>query len=187
MGLNIQIMNNIKRNTLEISLLGFLLEDPKHGYEIHKELSDLAGIGEVWRVKIGKLYSILKKLESGGFIQSKTSHEGNRPPKNTFNLTEKGKETFFEWIDTPINHGRDFRILFNEDLFYIESELFDGKKLINKQLAVCEIWKKRFTSESKEMKNNKTFLKLVKAYRCSQIDGYINWLEWCRDVIGEEV
>ena len=64
--LNIQSVNNMENVDLEIALLGFLFEKAKHGYELYKEISDPVGIGGVWRVKIGKMYSMLKKLESRG-------------------------------------------------------------------------------------------------------------------------
>jgi DNA-binding PadR family transcriptional regulator len=38
---------------LEISLLGFLYEQPMQVNELYKEISDLSVFGFVWRVKMG--------------------------------------------------------------------------------------------------------------------------------------
>jgi DNA-binding PadR family transcriptional regulator len=179
-------MNNMENADLEIALLGFLLKGPKHGYELHKEISDPLGIGGVWRVKIGKMYSMLRKLESRCFIRASSERDGNRPLKNTFFLTKQGKNIFSKWMRTPIKHGRDIRILFLLKIYFIKrSELFNGKDLILKQKAECEIWKERFTTVTQERNGENSFNSFVRKYRSSQIDGFINWLDWCGREIGE--
>ena len=35
--------------TIEYALLGFLRQQPRHGYEIYQQLSDPTGLGLVWR------------------------------------------------------------------------------------------------------------------------------------------
>ena len=89
MNMNIHTLNNMENADLEKALLGFLYKGPKHGYELFKEISNPMEIGEVWRVKIGKMYSMLKKLESQDFIRATSEQDGNRPPKNTFFITIK--------------------------------------------------------------------------------------------------
>ena len=62
--------------TTEHALLGFLHQQPTHGYEIHRRLSDSEGLGLVWHVKQNKLYALLAKLESKGYVT--TADAGNR-------------------------------------------------------------------------------------------------------------
>jgi len=122
--MNIHTLNNMENSDLEIALLGFLFNNSKHGYELYKEISNPMGIGGVWRVKIGKMYAMLKKLESQDFIRATSERDGNRPSKNTFFLTIQGKNIFKKWMITPIKHGRDLRILFFiEDLFYKKNRI----------------------------------------------------------------
>lgn len=188
MCLNIQTMNSMENKDLEKSLLGFLLEGPKHGYELFKEISSSKGIGGVWRVKIGKMYSMLKKLESQGLIRATTQQDGNRPPKNTYFLTIQGENSFKEWMRAPIKHGRDLRILFLLKIYFIrKSKLFDGKVLILNQKAECENWKEHYESILQERNGKNSFNWFVRKYRSSQIDGFINWLDWCGEVISEEI
>lgn len=178
--LNIHPLNNMENNDLEIALLGFLFEGPKHGYELHKEISDPAGIGGVWRVKIGKMYSIFKKLESKGFIRATSGRDGNRPPKNIFFLTKQGKSIFNKWMRSPIKHGRNLRILFLLKIYFIKRiESVNGKDLILIQKAECENWKERYRPDLQENKGENSFIWFVQKYRLSQIDGFINWLDWC--------
>jgi len=178
----------MKNTDLEKALLGFLFKGPKHGYELYKEISGPIGIGGVWQVKIGKLYSMLKKLESQGLIRATSQQDGNRPPKNTYFLTLRGKNSFKEWMKTPIKHGRDLRILFLIKIYFIKnSGLFNGKVLILKQKAECENWKRHYKSFPQERNSENSFSWFVRKYRSSQIDGFINWLDWCEDAISEEI
>jgi DNA-binding PadR family transcriptional regulator len=180
-------MNNMENADLEIALLGFLFEKAKHGYELYKEISDPVGIGRVWRVKIGKMYSMLKKLESQGLIQATSGQDGNRPPKSTYFLTRQGKNIFNKWMITPIKHGRDLRILFLIKIYLMrKDELLYKKDLILKQKAECENWKDRYKLNSQERDDENSFNCFVRKYRLSQIDGFVNWLDWCGKEIGEK-
>ena len=186
MGVNIHSMNNMENADFEIALLGFLYKGPKHGYELHKEISNPMGIGGVWRVKIGKMYSMLKRLESQGFIRPTSRKDGNRPPKNIYSLTLQGKKEFNKWMRTPITHGRDLRILFLMKIYFIKkSKLYDRKDLILLQKAECENWKERFKPVTQGRNGEKSFNWFVRKYRLSQIDGFIKWLDWCGKEIGE--
>ena len=185
--MNIHLLNDMENADLEIALLGFLFKGPKHGYELHKDISNPMGIGGVWRIKIGKMYSMLKKLESKGFISATSEQDGNRPPKNTFLLTKLGKYIFNEWMRTPIKHGRDLRILLLMKIYFLKrSGLFNGEDLILKQKAECENWKERYKPGLQDRNGEKPFNWFVRKYRSSQIDGFINWLDWCREAISEE-
>jgi len=185
--MNIHTMNNMENADLEIALLGYLFEGPKHGYELYKEISDPMGIGGVWRVKIGKMYSMFKNLESQGFLSATSERDGNRPSKNTFLLTNKGKNIFNKWMRAPIKHGRDLRILFLMKIYFLRrSELFDRKGLILEQKAECENWKEQYETDLHKKNEENSFNWFVRKYRSSQIDGFINWLDWCGKTIGEE-
>jgi DNA-binding PadR family transcriptional regulator len=185
--MNIHAINNMENTDLEIALLGFLYKDAKHGYELFKEISNPKGIGGVWRVKIGKMYAMLKRLESKCFIRATSEQDGNRPPRNTYFLTNQGKNIFNNWMRTPIKHGRDLRILFLLKIYFIKrSELFNGEDLILKQKTECENWKERYETVLQEKNDENSFNWFVRKYRLSQIDGFINWLDWCGEAISEE-
>lgn len=185
--LNIHTMNNMENVDLEIALLGFLFDKSKHGYELYKEISDPVGIGGVWRVKIGKIYSMLKKLESQGFIHATSEQDGNRPLRNSYLITKSGKNVFNNWMITPIKHGRDLRILFLIKIYLMKkNELLYKKELILKQKAECEKWKERYKFYYQERDEGNSFIWFVRNYRSSQIDGFIKWLDWCEEKIGEE-
>jgi DNA-binding PadR family transcriptional regulator len=52
---------------LELAVLGLLKEQPLHGYELKKRLSDTLGF--LWGVSYGSLYPALRRLEKTGAIE----------------------------------------------------------------------------------------------------------------------
>ena len=52
---------------LELAVIGLLKEQPLHGYELKKRLSDTLGF--LWGVSYGSLYPALRRLERAGAIE----------------------------------------------------------------------------------------------------------------------
>jgi DNA-binding PadR family transcriptional regulator len=52
---------------LELAVLGLLAEQPLHGYELKKRLSET--LGPLWGISFGSLYPALKRLEQSGAIE----------------------------------------------------------------------------------------------------------------------
>ena len=52
---------------LELAVLGLLADQPRHGYELKKRLSDT--LGPLWGISFGSLYPALKRLERAGAIE----------------------------------------------------------------------------------------------------------------------
>jgi DNA-binding PadR family transcriptional regulator len=174
-------MNNI--NDLNVSLLGFISLQPLHGYELHKMVADLNGFGIVWNIKIGKLYSMLNKLEKQGLIKSTYEKEGNRPVRNEFSATKKGLNIFHQWLETPVNHGRDFRMVFLLKLYFSMGKGIEfSNNLISSQIATCKKWLVERMDQNQEdhhFDDMNNFQVIVKKYRQTQIEGFLTWLEWC--------
>ncbi|HMS24750.1 MAG TPA: PadR family transcriptional regulator [Acidimicrobiia bacterium] len=63
---------------LALSILGLLMGDPLHGYEIRKQLGELLGISGV--ISYGSLYPTLAKLHRQGLIDTQL---GDLPPRTT--------------------------------------------------------------------------------------------------------
>jgi len=172
---------------IEISLLGFIYEQPKHGYEIFKAISDLSGVGIVWGVKMGKLYAMLHRLEDNQWVESTLTQAGNRPQRNQYSITTEGKRVFDDWLQQPVQKGRDFRIIFLLKMYYaIERGQENIHLLIKKQREVCQEWIKDFSKKEKECESDQDFNQIVLHFRITQINGYLNWLEWCQNMINKE-
>jgi DNA-binding PadR family transcriptional regulator len=180
-------MNNI--NDLDISLLGFLSSKPMHGYELHKQVTDLSGFGIVWNIKIGKLYAMLNRLEKDGYVRLKISREGNRPARNEFSITSNGMKKYKSWLISPINRGREFRIIFLLKLYFsLGIGLEHANELITTQIETCNSWlsdRKARNEDIEKVKTENKFPVLVNKYRQIQIQGYLAWLDWCRESLSK--
>jgi DNA-binding PadR family transcriptional regulator len=51
---------------LELAVLGLLAEQPRHGYDLKKRLSET--LGPLWGISFGSLYPALRRLERSGAI-----------------------------------------------------------------------------------------------------------------------
>ena len=184
--MNIHRVNNME--SLEVSLLGFIYQQPMHGYDLFKQISDLSGIGIVWHVKMGKLYSMLHRLEDNGWVSSKTTQEGNRPPRTQYAITKDGKKVFDGWVKSAVESGRDFRITFLLKLFFSMEKGKDvAHELITNQENACQNWLADFEERLTAVSDPEDFRKIVLNFRKSQINGYIDWLNWCKiQIIVEE-
>lgn len=73
---------------LDLAVLGLLNEQPRHGYELRRQLADLG----FWSVSFGSLYPALRRLEKQGLIEVK-SQTGRR---KSYQVTTMGEDRFRE-------------------------------------------------------------------------------------------
>ena len=84
---------------IELAILGLLKEQPMHGYQLNRELSEQLG-GGLWRVSYGSLYPSLRRLERQGAITSEPGTGARR--KTVYAITPEGERLFLELLEeTP--------------------------------------------------------------------------------------
>jgi len=109
---------------LELAVLGLLAEQPRHGYDLKKRLSET--LGPLWGISFGSLYPALRRLERSGAIEEVSDTDGRtaagtfvstgslkgdlaaarmrlrpRPPRRTrraYAITARGRELFTELL-----------------------------------------------------------------------------------------
>jgi DNA-binding PadR family transcriptional regulator len=59
---------------LELAILGLLADQPRHGYELRKRLSET--LGPLWGISFGSLYPALRRLERAGAIEIDADSDG---------------------------------------------------------------------------------------------------------------
>ena len=74
-----------RRGDMKFILLGVLLERPKHGYEIIKELETRRG--SFRQISPGSVYPTLQMLEESGYLTSEQSDS-----KRVYSITESGRQ-----------------------------------------------------------------------------------------------
>ena len=81
---------------MKFPLLGFLIDQPMHGYELKRALSPALPPGR--RINDGVLYPLLKRMETEGLIQKRIEPGGKSPDRHVFHATEHGRSVFDEWL-----------------------------------------------------------------------------------------
>ncbi len=81
--------------TLELAVLGLLLESPMHGYELRKQLTVVLGWGRV--LSYGSLYPALKKMLKAGWIAEVVTPApviASRRQRIVYAISREGEERF---------------------------------------------------------------------------------------------
>lgn len=169
---------------LELALLGLLRARPSHAYELHLALQRTASLGLVWRLKQGNLYALLTKLEAAGLVESTLEPHGTRPPRKVLRLTPEGAEAFRRWLETPVEHGRDFRLEFLAKLYFATE---DGAEavvtLVQRQRAACQEWLADLERQTGAVAAERPFERLVLQFRVTQLEGILSWLDTCEQTL----
>ncbi len=160
-------------------VLGALMTGSMHGYEIMKFLKE--NLSFAWDLGTSQLYLLLGRLEKDSFIYGTKVNQETRPSKRVFSITEKGRNHFLKWLQSPSLHVRDIRLEFVTKLFFIKSLFPESGKLLldNQQRTLLELKNEIMKIIQNE---NDPFRRLVYRYRYFLIKGTIRWLE--KDVSG---
>ena len=82
----------LKKGLLEVCVLSAIREEESYGYKI---ISDLAPYIEILE---STLYPILRRLESGGFVTTRSEQYNGRLRKY-FRITQSGKGKIYEFVE----------------------------------------------------------------------------------------
>ncbi len=166
--------------TMEYALLGFLRQRPMHAYEIHQTLKQAEALGLVWHVKQSQLYALITRLEDEAFVTSTTEPQSARPARKVLQLTPAGETAFAEWVTTPVEHGRDFRLEFLAKLFFASHE---GKatleRLIVGQRRASTLLVESLHGRVEAVAEDRPFDHLVLRFRIGQLAAILVWLDEC--------
>ncbi|KZE52431.1 transcriptional regulator [Brevibacillus parabrevis] len=81
-------------------ILGFLSYGEMSGYDIKQAFSN--SIGFFYDASFGAIYPALRKLEEEGLVTKQEVIQSGKPNKILYQITEQGKDTFRQEIQTPI-------------------------------------------------------------------------------------
>ena len=84
---------------LELSILGFLAEQPLHGYELKERIKALSG--HVRPVSDGALYPAITRLVTAELLDQHTEEGTSAAPRRVLSLTGKGREDLLERLRHP--------------------------------------------------------------------------------------
>jgi DNA-binding PadR family transcriptional regulator len=171
----------------EYTLLGFLAQQPDHGYELHQRLS--AELGQVWHVSQSQVYSILKRLESRGDIAGDLQEQEKLPNRLLYSLTPSGRARFEAWLRTPSGSSiRAIRVEFLTRLYFasqVGPEAADT--LIDSQVEETRKGLARLQESLAALPPEQDFNRLGLELRIRQLSSILDWLEGCREVVNRRV
>jgi len=161
-------------------LLGLLLSEPKHGYELFQEFG--RDLGQVWRVGQSQLYAHLKQMEEAGLVSVRVEEQPHRPARKVYQLTPRGRAAFEEWVHEPTPYLRRIRVEFLARLYFFQRLSLEGLDvLVAQQKAVCRDQMERF---SRFMAGTEDpFEHLVLEFRRGQLEAVMRWLDRCLDLL----
>ena len=161
-------------------LLGLLKQKPMHGYELHKSLNTLATGGSVWRIKQANLYALLDRLEQDSLIMGEIVPAEVGLPRKVYHLTMRGAEVLYRWIREPVLRPRDLRWDFLMRLYFARLESrAEAQALLQRQREAILDWKLDLDAARTAAENTDSYQQVVLAYRCSQTQAALDWLNWC--------
>jgi DNA-binding PadR family transcriptional regulator len=90
-----------KAMPLHHAVMGLLVERPSYGYELKASFE--RAIGPQWgELNIGHLYQVLERLVRDGLVTREVVAQPDRPDKNVYELTARGRRELDDWIATPV-------------------------------------------------------------------------------------
>ena len=173
--------------TLEHILLGFLANQPMHGYDLYKLIQGCEAIALIWKIKQSQLYALLEKLEKLGLLRSAQVAGEIHPWRREYQITEAGRKQLDDWMSSPVAHGRDMRQEFLARLFFA-SQAKEGvaANLIEKQAEICDQWISGLQASLEAHKadgGEPAFVEMVYRFRIQQAQAMRSWLEECRETL----
>jgi DNA-binding PadR family transcriptional regulator len=102
---------------LELSILGFLAEEPLHGYELKERIKALTG--HVRPVSDGALYPAITRLVKAGLLEERAEPGTSAAPRRTLSLTERGREDLLERLRDPKQAEITDQVRFNTVLAFL--------------------------------------------------------------------
>jgi PadR family transcriptional regulator AphA len=126
-----------RRPTLSLnewSVLGLLVERPRHGYDIAAELQPGTELGEVWRLSRQVVYRAVDRLDALRLARADHTEPGTAgPPRTVYASTADGRRRLDEWLREPVDHVRDLRAAFLMKLLLAGRLRVDTSDLVRAQ------------------------------------------------------
>jgi DNA-binding PadR family transcriptional regulator len=130
---------------LELAILGLLQEQPRHGYELKKRLSET--LGSFWGISFGSLYPALRRLERSGAIavDGRAPESPGTVPAIPATGSLKGEAAAARLRLVPAPTGRRIRkayriTSFGQEQFFAlltADDVGDDERLFSLKLSFC--------------------------------------------------
>lgn len=170
-----EFRHSLRGFPVEYAVLGFLVEEPLHGYALRSHIAQ--GLGPLWHVASSQLYQVLHRLEERNWICHSSEAPSAGPSKIVYHVTLNGEHAFWEWAQAPVGSMRNVRVEFAAKLYFLRRlKLEVVSNLIDRQLRVLEKMEDRVSSERQEGGDDSTLNSVWVTLQTSTIDNFARWL-----------
>jgi PadR family transcriptional regulator, regulatory protein AphA len=164
----------------EYVLLGFLNQQPAHGYDLHERIE--AELGQIWHISLSQTYNILNRLETQGYIAGALQEQEKLPARKRFRLTAAGRRRFEDWLATATEPStRAIRVEFITRLYFACAlSPTSARAVIDQQIASTQEGLTHVQTLLDELPPDQTFNRLGLDFRVQQLTSVIAWLNTCQ-------
>ena len=160
----------------EFALLGFLIAEPSHGYDLHQRMT--VELGHVWHMSQSQAYAILKRLEQREDISVHVVAQEKLPARQMLRITAQGRRRFFEWLDLGIGTtARSIRLEFLTRLYFTQLHRPENtSQIYQAQFSEIESRIDQLENLLEHLPPDQTFNRLSLDLRLQQMRLIQNWM-----------
>ena len=160
---------------VEYTALGFLIEEPMHGYALRLRIAE--GLGPLWQVASSQLYQVLHRLEERDCVRRSSETPSAGPSKTVYRVTTDGMKIFWEWAQTPVDSMRNVRVEFAAKLYFLRRLKLEAvSTLIDRQLSTLKKVEERVSSERRKGSDDSTLNAIWMTLQTATINNFARWL-----------
>jgi len=160
---------------VEYAALGFLVEEPMHGYALRSRIAE--GLGPLWQVASSQLYQVLHRLEERNCVARSSETPSAGPSRTVYHVTSNGEHSFWEWAQAPVDSMRNVRVEFAAKLYFLRRLKLEAiSALIDRQLNALEKIKDRVLSERRKSSDDSALNSIWMTLQAATIDNFAQWL-----------
>ena len=160
---------------VEYVVLGFLIEEPLHGYALRTRIAQ--GLGPLWHVASSQLYQVLHRLEDRNCVCRSSKAPSAGPSRTVYHVTPAGEHVFWEWAQAPVDTMRNVRVEFAAKLYFLRRLRRSSiPKLVEGQLAMLEKMKDHVSDSSRKASDDSTLNSVWQVLQTATIDSFAQWL-----------
>lgn len=166
--------------TTEHALLGFVQQQPLHGYDIYQRLRASQMMGLDWPLKQSQMYALLAKLEEVGYLAATLEPQGAAPPRKVLRLTKEGEAAFARWMSSPVPQLDAVQPELLAKLFFAQARGDDvALTLLMRQRSMSQGWLDHLQVRGQTQGAPTSAAWMIDQWRVRQVEALLDWLNLC--------
>lgn len=173
-------------STIDLMLLGVLIEKPMNAYEVKKEMEN-RNIRSWIKISSPSIYKNFLKLYKEGYIDGRVVREGEMPEKTVYSINEKGRNYFLrlmrQYSETPGYVYLDF-CAFISNLPYMDQKT--GLEMVDRLRESLAVKKDGINEQLAARRNESFYAASVLELYSRMFDLFCSWTDDFRKSFSEK-